>query len=59
MYLDPVEPGVRRTPRPAATEQRDLVPSGREPTEDFVHVNLGAASLRVLAVLPVDEQNAH
>ena len=35
------------------------MPFGCETTENFVHVNLGAAGLRILAVLPVDEENAH
>src|SRR6476646_8992344 len=39
MYLDSVEPRMRWATRPPATEQRDLVPSRREPAKDLVHVN--------------------
>ena len=35
------------------------MPGGCETTEYFVHVNLGAAGLRIVTILPVDEQNAH
>ena len=44
---------------PAAAEQRDLVPARREPAEDLVQVDLGAAGLRIVAVLPVDEEQPH
>jgi hypothetical protein len=30
-----------------------------EPAEDFVQMDLGAAGLRVLSVLPVDDENPH
>ncbi len=29
------------------------------PTEDFMEVRLGAARLRILAILPVDDEDAH
>ena len=57
--LDPVERGARRTVRPAAAQQRDLVPLRGEPPEDLVQMDLGAARLRILAVLPVDDENSH
>ena len=50
---------ARRTVGPAAAEQAHLVPLRGEPAEDLVQVNLGAAGLRILAVLPVHEQDAH
>ena len=50
---------ARRTSRPAAAEQRHLVPPRGEAAEDLVQVNLGAAGLRILAVLPVDDQDPH
>ena len=59
MHLDVIETRARRTTRPASTEQRDLVPGRRKSAEDFMHVNLRPASERVLAVLPVDEEDAH
>ena len=39
--------------------RRDLVPLRGETAEDLVEMNLGAAGLRILAVLPVHEQDAH
>ncbi len=33
------------------------MPLPREPAEDLVQVDLGAARLRVLAVLPVDDED--
>jgi hypothetical protein len=35
------------------------VSGGGKAAEDFMHVNLGAARLRILAVLPVYEKDAH
>jgi hypothetical protein len=31
----------------------------REATEDLVEMDLGAASLGILAILPVDDEDAH
>jgi hypothetical protein len=59
MNVDPVECRARRAARPSATEQPDLVPTGRKTAEDLVQVNLGATGLRILTVLPIHEQNAH
>jgi hypothetical protein len=57
--LDIVEPSVRRASRPSAAQQGHLVTGAGESPEDLVHVDLGAARLRILTVLPVDEQNPH
>ena len=59
VHLDAVEPRVRGTSRPAPTEESNVMPGACETTEYFVHVNLGAAGLRIVTVLPVEEQNAH
>ena len=57
--LESVDPRARRAPRPAATKEGDLVSSAGEAAEDLVHMDLRAAGLGVLEVLPVDEKNAH
>jgi len=59
MHRDAVEHRTRRTPGPAAAEQRDLVAARGQAAEDLVQMDLGASGLRALAVLPVDEQDAH
>jgi hypothetical protein len=59
VYFDSIEPGVGRAPWPAAAHERDLVSRGGEPTEDFVHMNLSAACLWILSILPIHEQDAH
>jgi hypothetical protein len=59
VYLDSIEPSMRRASWPAAAHERDLVSGGGKPAEDFVHMNLSAASLWVLAILPIHEQDAH
>jgi hypothetical protein len=59
MDLDVIQSGVGRRPGPAAAQERDFVSQSGKAAEDFVHVNLGSAGLRILAVLPVDEQYAH
>ena len=56
--LHPIEQRARSTAGPAAAQQDDLVPARREPAEDFVQVSFGAAGLRILPVLPVDDQDA-
>ena len=57
--LDSVEHRARRAARPAAAEQSDLMPARRQPAEDLMQVNLGAARLGIVAVLPVHEKDAH
>jgi hypothetical protein len=59
MYLDVVESRVRRAAGPSTAQERDFVADPREPSEDLVHVDLGATRLRILAVLPIDEQDPH
>jgi hypothetical protein len=59
MYLDAIEDGARRTAGPAAAEQYDLVSQLREPAKDFVQMDLGPASERILTTLPVHHGNAH
>ena len=58
-HLDPIDPRARRTARPPAAEQPYLVPLRGEPAEDLVEMNLRAAGLRILEILPVHEQDAH
>ncbi|MDQ2766881.1 MAG: hypothetical protein M3Y30_06965 [Gemmatimonadota bacterium] len=59
MHVDPVECRALRRARPTAPQQRDLVPARRQPAEDLVQMNLGAAGVRILAVLPIDDEHAH
>jgi hypothetical protein len=54
-----VERGSLWRPGPATAEERHLVTAGRQPAEDLVQVDLRAASLGVLAILPVDDENPH
>jgi hypothetical protein len=49
----------RRGAGPAAAEQRDIVATPGEALEDLVEVNLGAAGLWIVAILPVDHDQAH
>lgn len=56
---DAVERCTGRAAGPAAAEQRDFVTERRQTAEDFVQMDLGAAGLRVVAILPIDEQDAH
>lgn len=57
--FDAIEPDPRRATRPPAAQQRDLVPAGCQPAEDLVQMDLRTTRLRVLPVLPVDEQKSH
>src|SRR6185436_7171715 len=43
----------------ARAEQAHLVPARRQPAEDLVEVDLGAAGVRVGQVLPVDDEQLH
>ena len=58
-HLDVIQSGVRIGAHPTAAQQRDLVAGRREPPEDLVQMDLGAAGLRIVAVLPVDEEQPH
>src|SRR5207342_1874313 len=57
--LDPIECGAWSTTRPPAAQQRDRMPADREPAEDFVQVDFRAPRLRILTILPVDEEQLH
>jgi hypothetical protein len=57
--VDAVERGASGTIGPPTTEQRHGVTARRKTAEDFVEVYLRASSEWVLAILPVDDQNAH
>src|SRR5207247_2279686 len=59
MHAQPVELRFARGPRPAARHQVDGVAALRQATENLVQVRLGAPGVRILAVVPVDEQNSH
>jgi hypothetical protein len=54
-----VERRARGRAGPAPAEQRHLVAARRETAEDLVQVVLRAASLGILAILPVDDEDAH
>ena len=59
IHVDAVERCARRTSRPSAAQQAHLVSLERETPEDLVQVDLGAAGLRILTILPVDDEDAH
>jgi hypothetical protein len=59
MDVHAVDTRTCRTAGPPAAQQRHVVTHRRETTEDLMQVDLGATSLRVLDVLPVDDENAH
>ena len=52
---------VARGGQPGQPPQSSVtsLPCAREPAEDLVQVDLGAAGLRILAVLPVDDEQPH
>jgi len=57
--LNPVHHGARRATRPAARDEVHLVPPAGNAAEQLVKVNLGTASVWVLPVVPVDQQDSH
>ena len=57
--IDAVELRRRRATRPAAAQERDLMPARGEPPKDLMQVNLGSSRLRIFAILPVDEKQTH
>src|SRR6185436_14121192 len=59
LHADAVQLGAPRPARPAARNQIDLVPPSRQPAEQGVQVDLRASGVRVVAVVPVDEQDPH
>jgi len=59
MDVDAVQRLALRGVWPPATEERDVVAIAGQPPKDLVQVNLGAASLRILAILPIDEKDPH
>jgi hypothetical protein len=56
-HLHPIERHVWCAAAPTTTQQHHLVTARREAAENLVQVCFGAASLRVVPVLPVDDQN--
>src|SRR5207237_111265 len=59
VHLHPVELHLRLAAGPAAAEEHHLVSAASQPAEYLVQVELGAAGLGVLAVLPVDDEDLH
>src|SRR5690242_15106634 len=57
--LDTVERRAWRTVRPTTAEQTDSMAFRGETAEDLVKMNFGPARLRILAILPVHEKEAH
>jgi hypothetical protein len=54
-----IDSGAFRTSLESAAQQIHLVALARDSTENLVQMQLGAACLWVLAVLPVDHENPH
>lgn len=59
VHLNTVEHGLGRGFRPPAAEEADLVPSGSESAEYLMKVQLRSAGLRIFAVEPVQDEDAH
>src|SRR5579859_6683320 len=59
MNLDPVQTGARRAAIPTAAQQGDLVVFRSDAAKDLVEMDFSPTRLRVLAILPVHEQDAH
>ena len=57
VHVDAVDAHATGRAVPARREERDAMTARGEPAEDLVQVDLGAARLRVLAVLPVDDED--
>jgi hypothetical protein len=58
-HPNPIEYGVGGSPLESATEEIDLVTGGRDSSEHLMEVQLRPPCVRVLAILPIDDQNAH
>jgi hypothetical protein len=59
MHGHPIERRSLRRAGPPAAEQGDVMPLRGKSAEDLVQVDLGAAGLRILAILPVDDKDSH
>jgi hypothetical protein len=59
VYGDSIETGARLATGPASAQESHLVTARGDAAEDLVKVDLRPAGLWVLAVLPVDQQDAH
>src|SRR6267378_978531 len=59
VHLDPLEIGALLCPLPRTAEKVDAVTAGSQSCEDLPEVKLGAASLRVFVVLPVEYEYPH
>ena len=57
--INPVERCASRATRPSAAEQRHFVTPSGESSENLVQMQLCPACLRILPILPIDEQNLH
>src|SRR3989449_2895051 len=57
--LNPVQVRARRRAPPAARDEVNFVSRPHQPPEDLMQVNLRAPGMRILGVVPVDEQDPH
>src|SRR6266545_1620775 len=57
--VDPVHQNLGHTIGPAARDEAHVVPPLGDPTEQLVEMDFGATGLRILPIVPVDEQNSH
>ena len=59
VHIDSVESHSRLSPFPGAAKKVHLVAARDNPAEDFPEVKLGSACLRILVVLPVENEYPH
>jgi hypothetical protein len=59
MDFDPVQIGSPRSVRPGATKQIDAVTESDYATEYLMQMKLGPAGLRILDILPIENQYPH
>jgi hypothetical protein len=59
MNVDALEIRPLRGALPRAAKKIDAVPPADDATEDFSEVKLGAARLRILVILPVEDEYPH
>jgi hypothetical protein len=57
--VDPVERCASGATWPSAAQQRHFVTAGGQSSENLVEVKLSTACLRILPVLPIDDEDPH
>jgi hypothetical protein len=59
VHINAHESCPRRSTQPGAAEEIDAVPPRDDSAEDFLEVELGAACLRILVILPIENEYPH